>query len=84
MVSFGIASGPPPAIAPLELARRGSLILTRPSLFDYIRERKELDAAARAVFAQVTRGKLKVKINQRYALAEAARQGPPLAIGSSK
>jgi len=73
MVSFGSSSGPAPAIAPLELARRGSLVLTRPSLFDYIRERAELDAAARAVFAQTTSGKLKVKIGQRYALRDAAQ-----------
>lgn len=73
MVSYGNASGPPPAIAPLELARRGSLTLTRPSLFDYIRERSELDAAARAVFSQVSGGKLKVKIGQRYPLREAAQ-----------
>jgi NADPH2:quinone reductase len=73
MVSYGNASGPPPAIAPLELAKRGSLMLTRPSLFDYIRERAELDAAARAVFSQVSSGKLKVKIGQRYLLREAAQ-----------
>jgi NADPH:quinone reductase-like Zn-dependent oxidoreductase len=73
MVSYGSSSGPPPAIAPLELARRGSLMLTRPSLFDYIRERSELDAAARAVFSQVASGKLKVKIGQRYALRDVAQ-----------
>jgi NADPH2:quinone reductase len=73
LVSYGNSSGPPPPIAPLELARRGSLMMTRPSLFDYIRERAELDAAARAVFAQVISGKLKVKINQRYLLHEAAQ-----------
>jgi NADPH:quinone reductase len=73
MVCYGSSSGLAPAIAPLELARRGSLMMTRPSLFDYIRERSELDAAARAVFSQVTRGKLKVKIAQRYPLREAAQ-----------
>jgi NADPH2:quinone reductase len=73
MVSYGNASGPPPAIAPLELARRGSLMLTRPSLFDYIKQRSELDAAARAVFAQVASRKLKVKVNQRYALRDTAQ-----------
>ncbi|HWW20761.1 MAG TPA: quinone oxidoreductase, partial [Steroidobacteraceae bacterium] len=73
MVSYGNASGPPAAIAPLELARRGSLTLTRPTLFDYIRERAELDTAARAVFSQVSSGKLKVRICQRYPLREAAQ-----------
>ena len=53
MVSFGNASGPAPAFAPLELARRGSLFLTRPSLFDYIAAPEELARAARALFAAV-------------------------------
>jgi NADPH:quinone reductase len=73
MVSFGNASGPPPAIAPLELARRGSLFLTRPSLFDYIATREALEAAARAMFALVRAKKLRVHIGQRYALADAAQ-----------
>jgi NADPH2:quinone reductase len=73
MVSFGNASGPPPAIAPLELARRGSLVLTRPSLFDYIATRPELDTAARALFAQIKSRKIKVNIGHRYPLREAAQ-----------
>jgi NADPH:quinone reductase len=73
MVSFGNASGPPPAIAPLELARHGSLFLTRPSLFDYIATREALEAAARAMFALVRAKKLRVHIGQRYALADAAQ-----------
>jgi NADPH2:quinone reductase len=73
MVSFGNASGPAPAIAPLELVRRGSLFLTRPSLFDYIATHEELESAARALFACVRSGKLRVSIGQRYPLAEAAQ-----------
>jgi NADPH:quinone reductase len=73
MVSFGNASGPAPAIAPLELARRGSLFLTRPVLFDYIATHEELARAARALFACVRSGKLRVSIGQRYALADAAQ-----------
>ena len=73
MVSFGNASGPPPPIAPLELARHGSLFLTRPSLFDYIATREALEAAARAMFALVRAKKLRVHIGQRYALADAAQ-----------
>ena len=72
MVSYGNASGPPPAIAPAELVRRGSLFLTRPSLFHYIATRAELVAAARELFAAVRAKKLRVLIGQRYALAEAA------------
>jgi NADPH2:quinone reductase len=73
MVSFGNASGPPPPIAPLALAAHGSLLLTRPSLFDYIATRPELEAAARALFALVRARKLRVHIGQRYALADAAQ-----------
>ena len=73
MVSFGNASGPVPAFAPLELTRRGSLFLTRPSVFDYIGKPEELATAARALFAQVTSGKIKVSIGQRYALQDAAQ-----------
>jgi len=73
MVSFGNASGPVPAVAPLELARRGSLFLTRPSLFDYIARHEELEAAARALFALVKAGTVRVSIGQRYALQDAAQ-----------
>ena len=72
MVTFGTASGPPPAISPLELTRRGSLFLTRPTLFNYIASRAELDAAARELFAAVKAKKVKVIIGQRYGLAQAA------------
>jgi NADPH2:quinone reductase len=72
MVSFGNSSGPPPQMAPAELAKRGSLFLTRPSLFHYIDSAAELKAAARELFAAVRSGKLKIRIGQRYPLAEAA------------
>lgn len=73
MVSYGNASGPPPAISPLELSKRGSLFLTRPSLFAYIAQRKDLDASARELFAAVKKKQIKVRIGQRYPLAEAAQ-----------
>jgi NADPH2:quinone reductase len=73
LVSFGNASGPPPAISPLELMRRGSLYLTRPTLFDYTAQRSELESAARALFAMIRGGKLRVSIGQRYALRAAAQ-----------
>ena len=73
MVSYGNASGPPPLISPLELSKRGSLFLTRPSLFAYIADRKDLDAAARALFRVVSARKVKLHIGQRYALAEVAQ-----------
>lgn len=72
MVSYGNASGPPPAISPLELSKRGSLYLTRPTLFSYIDRRADLDAAARELFSAVRRGMVRVRIGQRYPLVEAA------------
>lgn len=72
MVSYGNASGPPPAISPLELARRGSLFLTRPTLFHYIATHEALQAAARELFAAVRAKTIRVLIGQRYPLAAAA------------
>ncbi len=72
MVSYGNASGPPPAINPLELSKRGSLYLTRPTLFSYISRRADLDAAARDLFSAVRKKIVRVRIGQRYPLAQAA------------
>lgn len=72
MVTFGNSSGPAPAFAPLELSKRGSLFLTRPTLFDYTRARAALLKAAQEVFELVVRGVLKVHIGQTFALREAA------------
>ncbi len=72
MVTYGNASGPPPLFSPMELAKRGSLFLTRPSLFAYIAARKDLDSAARELFAVVMGGAVRIRIGQTYALADAA------------
>lgn len=72
MVSYGNASGPVPAIAPLELTRRGSLFLTRPTLFHYTATRKALEHAARDLFAVVKSGAVKLHIGQSYPLRDAA------------
>ncbi len=72
MVSYGNASGPPPAFSPLELSKRGSLFLTRPSLFAYIATREALTAAARELFAAVKSRKVRIRIGQTYPLAQAA------------
>src|SRR2546430_11154029 len=76
MVTFGNASGPPPAISPLELTKRGSLFLTRPTLFNYIASREDLAAGARELFAAVRARKVRVVIGQRNPPAQAA-QTPP-------
>ena len=73
MASFGNASG---AVAPVNigvLAQKGSLFLTRPTLVTYTAKRKDLLAAARDLFAVVKEGAVKITINQRYPLREAAQ-----------
>lgn len=73
MVTFGNASGPVPPFAPLELSKRGSLFLTRPSLGHYVAKREDLESAARELFAVVKSKKVKAHIGQTYPLAEAAK-----------
>jgi NADPH2:quinone reductase len=73
MVSFGNASGAPPMFDPLELSKRGSLFLTRPTLFSYVAKREDLLATARELFAVVKSKKVKVRIGQTYALKDAAQ-----------
>lgn len=72
MVTYGNASGPPPAISPLELSKRGSLFLTRPTLFHYIATREALESTAKEMFAAVKSKAVKVIIGQTYPLADAA------------
>ena len=73
MVSFGNASGPPDPIPPTLLAQKGSLFLTRPTLFHYIASRDELERSASDLFAMVLTGKIKVEIAQRCALKDVAQ-----------
>ena len=73
MVSFGSASGPVPSFGLNELASRGSLFLTRPSLFAYAAKRADLETMAADLFGMVESGKVKIEINQRYALADVAQ-----------
>ena len=72
MVSYGNASGPPDPIAPALLAQKGSLFLTRPTLFSYIATREELEHTAAELFDMVRSGKVKVEVGQRFALKDAA------------
>ena len=73
MVTFGNASGPVEPFAPAELAKRHSLFVTRPVLFDFIATRDDLTAAAEALFNVIASGAVNVTINQQYPLAEAAQ-----------
>jgi len=72
MVSFGNASGPPDPFPPGLLAQKGSLFLTRPTLFNYIATRPELEEAAGELFGMLASGKVKVEVKQRFALKDAA------------
>jgi NADPH2:quinone reductase len=72
MVSFGNASGPVEPFSPLVLSQKGSLFLTRPTLFHYIATRPELEEAATDLFDVIRSGKVKVEVKQRFALNDAA------------
>ena len=73
MVSFGNASGPAAPFAPGILAAKGSLYLTRPSLVHYTLTQQDVQASADALFAMVSSGKVRIEVNQTYALADAAK-----------
>jgi NADPH2:quinone reductase len=72
VVFFGNASGPVPPIDPLSLSRKGSLFLTRPTLVHYVADRASLEARAADVLGDVAAGRLRVRIDRTYPLAEAA------------
>ncbi len=73
LVVFGQSSGPIPPFNLGILAQKGSLFVTRPTLFGYIAKRDEHEAAAEALFSMIEKGVVKVPINQRYALADVAK-----------
>jgi NADPH2:quinone reductase len=73
MVLFGAASGPVPPFDIGQLAQKGSLFLTRPTLFTYVAQRSELEATAADLFDVVSRGVVRINVNQRYALRDAAQ-----------
>ncbi len=72
-VTFGNASGPLPPINALDLSNRGSLFFTRPTLNTYVAKREDLLATAKDLFDVVAAGKVRIEINQRYALKDAAQ-----------
>jgi NADPH2:quinone reductase len=73
MVTFGNASGPVPAIEPLVLSQKGSLFLTRPTLFAYCATPEELRWRASDVLGWVSEGRLTLHIEKVYPLASAAQ-----------
>jgi NADPH2:quinone reductase len=79
MVSYGNASGPPPDINPLVLSQKGSLFLTRPTLFSYTATVEQLDETADDLFNVIETGAVKIAPPARYALADAAQAHADLA-----
>ena len=73
MASFGNASGPVPPFAPGGLGAKGSLYVTRATLFTHIATREATQAMADDLFAVVQSGAVKIRIDQRYALADVAQ-----------
>ena len=73
MVLFGQASGPVPPFELGTLAAKGSLFITRPTLFSYTAKRDDLVTTAQELFEVVSKGVVKVAVNQTYPLAEAAQ-----------
>ncbi|MEM8986713.1 MAG: quinone oxidoreductase [Pseudomonadota bacterium] len=73
LVSYGNASGPPPKLDLLDLSTRGSLFATRPTLFTYVSAAEDLKAAADDLFAEIGAGRVKINIDQRHSLKDAAR-----------
>ncbi len=73
MVCVGTASGPIDGFNPQLLAMKGSLYLTRPALADYIADPAEKEALAGELFDHVASGRIKIEINQKYELQDAAQ-----------
>jgi NADPH2:quinone reductase len=73
LVSFGNASGPVRALDTLWLSQRGSLYVTRPTLMTYVADDKALQETAADLFEVVKSGKVKIRVNQRYRLQDAAQ-----------
>ncbi|MBN3787778.1 quinone oxidoreductase [Burkholderia sp. Ac-20353] len=83
MVCVGTASGPIPPFNPQLLAMKGSLYLTRPALADYIADPAEKAALAGELFDHVAAGRIRIEINQRYALEDAVRAHRDLEAGKT-
>ncbi|MHA6203585.1 quinone oxidoreductase family protein [Dyella soli] len=73
MVCVGTASGTIPPFDPQLLAMKGSLYLTRPALADYIADPAEKAELANDLFGHVASGRIKIEVNQRYALEDAVQ-----------
>ena len=70
MASFGNASGPVPPFSPAALGAKGSLYVTRQTLFSHISTRETTQSMANDLFAAVVGGDVKIRIDQRYPLGD--------------
>ena len=73
LVSFGNSSGKVDPFGLHELMRRGSLYVTRPTLYDFIGDPASLEAGAAQLFSLVERRRIKIEVNQKYPLRDAAQ-----------
>jgi NADPH2:quinone reductase len=83
LVCFGTSSGRIPPIDAMDLVTKGSLFVTRPALADYIADPAERAALAGELFDHVESGRIKIEINQRYALEDAVQAHRDLESGRS-
>jgi len=81
LVCFGTASGPVPPIDAMQLALAGSVFVTRPALADYIADPAERAALAGELHDHLLAGRIRVDVNQRYALDDAVRAHRDLESG---
>ncbi|MCO5065633.1 MAG: quinone oxidoreductase [Rhizobiaceae bacterium] len=72
-VTFGQSSGAIPPFSTALLSQKGSLFMTRPTLFTYVAKREDLEQSAAALFEVVESGAVKIEINQTYALKDAGQ-----------
>ena len=73
MISFGNASGVVPPVNLGVLAAKGSLQITRPTLFTHIAKHEDCQQMARHLFDKVTSGAVRIRIDQRFALEDVAK-----------
>ncbi len=73
LVCMGTSSGPAPPLDVAQLAARGSVFVTRPALADYIADPVEKGELAGELFSHVAAGRIRIEINQRYRLEDAAQ-----------
>ena len=73
LVSFGNASGVPDPINILDLMKKGSLFITRPTLFDYVKTREQLINASEKYFDVLKSGHIKIDVQQKFTLEEVGK-----------